>query len=77
MKKVVLSLAVLFAAALVSCGNKPAETEEAPVDSVEMTEEVATVDSVAPEAATADTTAQAPAENAEAPAEAPAETPAK
>ncbi len=75
MKKVVLSLAVLFAAALVSCGNKPAETEEAPVDSVEMTEEVATVDTVATE--NVDTTAQAPVENAEAPAETPAETPAK
>lgn len=77
MKKVVLSLAVLFAAALVSCGNKPAETEEAPVDSMQMTEEVTTVDSTAAVEAPVDTTAQAPAENAEAPAEAPAETPAK
>lgn len=61
MKKVVLSLAVLFAAALVSCGgNKEANAEEATVDSTTMTEEVvaAPVDSAA---ATVDTTAAAPA----------------
>lgn len=61
MKKVVLSLAVLFAAALVSCGgNKEANAEEATVDSTTMTEEVvaAPVDTAA--AATVDTAAAAP-----------------
>lgn len=33
MKKVALSLAVLFAAALVSCGNKENKAEEAAIDS--------------------------------------------
>ncbi len=61
MKKVVLSLAVLFAAALVSCGgNKEANAEEATVDSTTMTEEVAApVDTVATQ--TVDTTTTAPA----------------
>lgn len=64
MKKVALSLAVLFAAALVSCGNKENKEEEAAVDSAAMTE---TVDSAA---MAVDTTAQAaPADSAAAPTE--------
>lgn len=68
MKKVALSLAVLFAAALVSCGNKQEATEEAPIDSTatEVVDSVAApVDSVAPatEAPATETPAtEAPAE---------------
>ncbi|MDE5975732.1 MAG: hypothetical protein K2G69_04205 [Muribaculaceae bacterium] len=54
MKKVVLSLAVLFSMAMVSCGgNKAAEADSAAADSVEVTEvavEEVTVDSAAPAA---------------------------
>lgn len=58
MKKVALSLAVLFAAALVSCGNKENKTEEATVDSTMDTTMVAepTTDSAANEV-TVDSTA--------------------
>jgi hypothetical protein len=70
MKKVVLSLAVLFAAAMVSCGNKANEaTEEVATDSI-ATEEVV-------EAPADSTNVEAPvdsAANVEAPAE---EAPAK
>lgn len=48
MKKYILMLAVAAATALVACGNKEAQTEEAPAtDSVEVVEEaVEVVDSV-------------------------------
>lgn len=65
MKKVVLSLAVLFAAALVSCGgNKEANAEEATADTT-MTEEVAApVPADTAVVAPADTAAAAPADTA-------------
>lgn len=56
MKKVVLSLAVLFSVALVSCGgNKAAEADSTPVEAAveEVVAEVA--DSVAPDSVAVDT----------------------
>jgi peptidoglycan hydrolase CwlO-like protein len=78
MKKVVLSLAVLFAAAMVSCNNAKTEENAEAEAPVENTEEVAPeVEAPAEEAPAAEAT-EAPAEApAETPAEAPAETPAK
>ncbi len=52
MKKYILMLAVAAATTLVACGNKEAQTEEAPAtDSVEavVEEVVETVDSIAPD----------------------------
>lgn len=67
MKKVALSLAVLFAAALVSCGNKE-NAEEATTDTTTIE---APADTTVAEEAPADTTA---AEAAPAAEEAPADT---
>lgn len=70
MKKVALSLAVLFAAALVSCGgNKENKEEAATVDSAAVTEEV--VDSAVTEAPADSAAVEAPA------TEAPADSVAK
>ena len=72
MKKVVLSLAVLFSVAMVSCGgNKNAAAADS--DSVVVEEVVAeevVVDSQAADSVVADTVVAAAAEVAEAPAEA-------
>ena len=78
MKKLALSLAVLFAVGMVSCGgnkeNKEACDSQPQMEEVGVVEEVAATDSaqdtaVAAEAAVAETPAETPAE-------APAETPA-
>lgn len=75
MKKVVLSLAVVFAACMVSCnGNKEAENTEATTPETENVE--APAENTEAEAPAEEKT-EAPAENTEAPAEAPAETPAE
>ncbi len=64
MKKVVLSLAVLFSVAMVSCGgNKNAEVADSDSVVIVETEEVAVaVDSVAADSAAADTVVAAAAE---------------
>ncbi len=72
MKKIVLSLAVLFSVALVSCGNKAAETTDSDSMVVDTIEAVAVEESI--DTTTKDTTVQV--EAVEATAETPAETPA-
>lgn len=68
MKKVILSLAVLFSVAMVSCGNKNAEAQDS--DSAVVVEEVAVeevvVDSAAADSAVVADSAAAPAAEAEA-----------
>lgn len=54
MKKVVLALAVVFSAALVSCGNKTAEAVDSDTVVAAVEEEVVT-DSAATDSANADT----------------------
>lgn len=57
MKKVVLSLAVLFSVALVSCsGNKSEQADSAAVDSAVLVEETITESIAIDSAAPADTT---------------------
>lgn len=73
MKKLALSLAVLFSVALVSCGNKQAEATDSDtmaMDTVAVVEETV-------EATDSDTTVAVEAAAEVAPAEAAAETPAK
>ncbi len=72
MKKIVLSLAVLFSVALVSCGNKTAETTDSETVATETIAEGAVEETV--DTATKDTTVAV--EAVEATAEVPAETPA-
>lgn len=57
MKKIALSLAVLFSVALVACGNK--ETKAADSDSVVMDSAVEMVDTAAADTVAADTAAPA------------------
>lgn len=73
MKKIALSLAVLFSVALVSCGNKNAEATDSDSMVEETIVEAAVEETV--DTATNDTTVQV--EAVEATAEVPAETPAK
>jgi len=72
MKKIALSLAVLFSVALVSCGNKQAEATDS--DTMVM-DTVAAVEEVV-EATESDTTVAVEAAAEVAPEAAPAETPA-
>ena len=64
MKKVVLSLAVLFSVAMVSCGgNKAAEADTAAPAEVEVAEvEAVVADTVAPDSVAVDTVVAAAAE---------------
>ncbi len=72
MKKIVLSLAVLFSVALVSCGNKAAEATDTDTMPAETIEAVAVEESV--DTTTKDTTVAVEAvEATETPAETPAE----
>lgn len=73
MKKIALSLAVLFSVALVSCGNKQAEATDS--DTMVM-DTVAAVEEVV-ETTESDTTVAVEAAAEVAPEAAPAETPAK
>ena len=69
MKKLFLSLAVLFSVALVSCGGNKADKEEdsVPVEVVEMAAvETVTPDSTACDSANCDTTVAVAVEGAEA-----------
>ncbi len=64
MKKVVLSLAVLFSVALVSCGDSKKAAEAVDSESIAVVEEVAAevaVDSIAPDSVAVDTIVEAAA----------------
>ena len=59
MKKLILMFAAIAAVSFASCGNKQAEAEKAPADSIRIADPIAAVEAAAAEAAAAaaDTTA--------------------